>query len=83
MAQTRGGGSHTLNKIASKSRLKGLKIEKETFSIENDALSTCKSPNEYLSGSHFPLQKQNRSIEAARTLGHINRFCMQQQQLPK
>ena len=49
------GSSRTLNKITSKSGLKSLNIEKETFSTKNDVILTYKSQNVYLSGSNLPL----------------------------
>ena len=54
MAET-GESSRTVNKIVSKSGVKSLKIEKETFSTKNDVVLTYKSQNAYLSGSNLPL----------------------------
>ena len=50
-----GGSFRTLNKIASKSGLKSLNIEKETFSTKNDVVLTYKTQNAYLSDSNLPL----------------------------
>ena len=68
-----------LSKIASESSQKSLNIEKETFSTKNVVFLTYESQNAYLSGSNLPLQKQNRSTAAAKTLGGVKRVFMQQQ----
>ena len=52
-------------KVASKSGLKSLNTEKETFR---------KRKMRTISGSNLPLWEENRSIVVARTLGLVNRF---------